>query len=357
MKLLLLANCNNINTNNIEDCKHRNEIFTFLLKSYLMKIADNHNLEIKVMKCFPYIEYKNIKTNLFPKVDHIIFIDEKGLYDKNLSFIKYLHKFAKYTVSTICKNSKYLAGEDMMFNYIKCDIWDNKVIYANPPCDKFLYDSRKEENIIYVLFNEPESPFDSLHPKIAEKLQILSELKSIIEENPTIQFKLASINTKMIKFIDVNNNIMETKQFTSYVDYIYELSRATIYFMNDICQDIYRLYELSMCNTLIVTNNKYISDTLKNELEIITFDKIIDWKTIFDKMNTHTIRSKLVVNNTWENFINIMMNNFAKHLSLYQNDIMDSQNVLNRIQYIGSNDKNKTETPSHIFIQPTFRSL
>ncbi|ARF11435.1 hypothetical protein Klosneuvirus_1_292 [Klosneuvirus KNV1] len=357
MKLLLLANCNNINTDNIEDCKNRNEIFTFLLKSYLIKMAINNNFEIEVMKCFPYLEYKKTKTILFPKVDHIIFIDEKGFYDKNLNFINYLHKFAKYTVSTICKNSKYLAGEDLMFNYIKCDIPDNKVVNVKPPCDKFLYDSRKEEDIIYILFNEPESPFDIIQPKITEKKQILSELKAIMEENPTTQFKFASINTKLIKFIDNDNNILEIKQFVSYTDYIYELSKANIYFMNDKCQDIYKLYELSMCDTLIVTNNKYISDTLKNELEIISFDKFIDWKIIFDKINNFSIRTKLIADYTWENLINIMLDNFRKHMSLYKNDIMDSQNILNKIHHASSNDKAKAEITTHIFLQPAYRNL
>lgn len=355
MKLLLLANCNNINTEHIEDCKNRNEIFTFLLKSYLLKKSNNCDLDIKVMKCFPYMEYKKIKTKLFPKVDHIIFIDEKGLYDKNLDFITYLHKFAKYTVSTICNNSKYLAGEDLMFNYIKCNISDKKVISVKPPCDKSLYDSRKEE-IIYILFNEPESPFDLLQPKITEKKQILSEIKGIIEENPTVQFKFASINTQLIKFIDTDNNILKIKQFVSYIDYIHELSKANIYIMTDKCQDIYRLYELSMCDTLIVTNDKYISDTLKNELEIITFDTNIDWNTIFEKINNFSIRSKLITDYTWDNLIEIMLNNFTKCMSLYQNDINDSQNVFNKNYKISSYNKTNSETLSHIFIQPMFHN-
>lgn len=352
MKILLLSNCNNINTNNIEDCKNRNEIFTFLVKSYLMKIADINDLEISVMKCFPTVNYKNLKANLFPKVDHIIYIDEKGLYDTNIYFTNYLHKFAKYTVSTICKNSKYFAGEDIMFSYIKSDILNNKIVYVKPPCDKYLYDTRKEDNTIYILFNELESPFDFIDSNLEERLYILSELKTIIENNPETQFKFASINTKLIKFIDINNNVLEVKQFTSYIDYIYELSKANIYFMTEKCQDLYRLYELSMCNTIIVTNDKYISNAIKNELDIITFKTDIDWNIIFDKINTHSIRNNMITDYSWENVINSILDNYTKYTSLYTNNI--SQNDLNKTHNKSLHNKFKDVAKTHVFIQPTF---
>lgn len=360
MKLLLLANCNNINTSNIEDCKNRNEIFVFLLKSYLIKIADKNNLEVDVIKCFPNMKYKKMKINLFPKVDHIIFVDEKGLYDADYHFIHYLRKFAKYTVSTICKNSKYLAGEDIMFNYIKCNINNDKIINVNPPCDTNLYNSRKEEGLIYILFNEPETVFDKLHPMIAERIKILSELKTIMEDNPTTLFKIASINTHMIKIIDANNNILDTIQFKSYIDYIYELSSANMYFMADKCHDIYKLYELSMCNTLIISNIKYINTSIKNELDIITFGQSVDWEIIFEriseKVNKCSTRIKLN-NYTWENMIDIMIDSFTKHMLLYKNDIIDNNNQLNKIQHINSNNIAKIDTSQHIFIQPMYRKL
>ena len=52
-----------------------------------------------------------------------------------------------------------------------------------------------------------------------------------------------------------------------------------------------------------------------------------------------------------------MLDNFRKHMSLYKNDIMDSQNILNKIHHASSNDKAKAEITTHIFLQPAYRNL
>ena len=81
MKILLLLNTNNINTNNISDCKNKIELFALMIKKYINNVK---NVELYIDNCFPCVEMKSTfkkKTiNNFKKVDHIIFLDDSGLY-------------------------------------------------------------------------------------------------------------------------------------------------------------------------------------------------------------------------------------------------------------------------------------
>jgi hypothetical protein len=84
-------------------------------------------------------------------VDHIIFLDDSGLYRKHTTFINHLKKNSS-TISTICEHSKFYNGENIMFTYNNLII-NNDIHYIPPPLDNAIYVPSKIKNTIYILLN------------------------------------------------------------------------------------------------------------------------------------------------------------------------------------------------------------
>ena len=57
-----------------------------------------------------------------------------------------------------------------------------------------------------------------------------------------------------------------------------------------------------MCNTLIISKPEFISQRIINELDIYIYENKINMKKIFEILECHNVRIKLIENNyLWEN--------------------------------------------------------
>jgi hypothetical protein len=312
MKVLLLLNSNKLTINSVEDCKTRMELFMFMIKLHLQQYD---NIELSIEKCFPCTEmkttFKKKTINNFKKVDHIIFLDESGLYRKNPTFISHLKKKA-HTISTFCKHVKFYNGEDYMFTYNNL-VLNKHTYFIPPPLDKTIYTPVKDKRLVYILL-------DSKPGQLI--LEQIYNLISLNYENNNIIFKIGIINQKKVDFIDilyngddVIYNLHNSITFNIYIDYVYELAKANIFISSKSITDIYFLYELAMCNTLHVSKIGLVQNNIVNELDSCVFDGSIEinWKEIFNKLGTYNIRQTLIDNNyTWKNALNIMFHKLSQ---------------------------------------------
>ena len=306
MKILLLLNSNKININSLEDCTTRIELYVFMIKLYLKHFED---IELFIEKCFPCIEmkttFKKKTINNLKKVDHIILLDETGLYKKHQTFISHL-KNNEATISTFCKHGKFYNGEDNIFTYDSL-IFNKHTNFINPPLDETIYIPMKEKGVIYILLDKPNQLI----------IEQIYNLISLNYEKNNIRFKIGIINKKKVDFInifhdgnDITYNLHHSIVFNIYIDYIYELAKANIFISFRPINDIYFLYELGMCNTLHVSKIGLVRNDIINELDSCIFDDgdEINWQEIFNKINSYNIRQKLIDNNyNWKNTLKIIL--------------------------------------------------
>ena len=321
MEVLLLINCGIMNLNMIENCRTRSEYFAYMLKKEMSKIE---GVNPTITKGYPMIKirktFKNIFVNNVQNADHIVFIDEYGFYDKDNTFLKQLKLVSHYSVMSLCKHYKYYGGEDVMFSYIRY-LEKDQLIHIKPPLDPEINKPIIKNNLIYILISKPESEFKNYN--IDSTIYVLNKINELKQSNIDINFEIALINTSSIDFIETDGNIVNSLSFNTYYEYITELNKATIYFQLIVVDDIYRLYELSMSDTLIITKGINISMMIVDELDIFKFDNEDDfsWNDVFSRINTKNTRKKLIDGNyTWENLAKVMINKMKEFKTEYDNN-------------------------------------
>lgn len=342
MKLLILVNSHPNNINDITLCKSRSHFLALQLKNNLIGRKDIE--EVFIEKCYPFSEipeynlikskYNGLSINVFPMVDHIIFIDDYGFYDKIPKFMQYLRQYTKYSISTLLKSNRFYRGEDIIFEYIPQNNYlQENVLSCNPPLDEKFYYPDKHNKLIYILSQIPESFYDEdiLYNKYNKKIK-----KYHFHNNDTIKFGL--INTKKLNIVDDQNNIIESYEFETYFDYIKELRKCDVYLVTGPCDDYYRLYELSFCNSIILTKNNYIPNNIIKKLGIYVYDNEFEPKEILNNLDKHNIREKLLSDtNNWNLFSDKIINtlfNYQENKKNEPNDIHELENEYNMVPYV-----------------------
>lgn len=318
MEVIILINCGMMNLTMLEQCRTRSEYFAFMLKKEMSLIE---GVNPTIIKSYPMIKirktFRNIFVNNIKNADHIVFIDEYGFYNKDKTFLQHLKLISHYSVTSLCKHFKYYGGEDLMFTYTKYANKD-KLYQIKTPLDPEINRPMKVNNVIYILISKPASEIRNYN--IDETIKILSKINDLATNNPSVEFKIALICSHSIDYIETDGNITNSVEFNSYYDYITEINKATMYFQLIQIDDIYRLYELSMSDTLIITTGIFIDMMIIKELNIFKYNKDFSWNDIFSKINSNNIRQKLIDENyTWKNLANLMIEKMREFKIEYDN--------------------------------------
>ncbi|AYV77049.1 MAG: hypothetical protein Barrevirus9_18 [Barrevirus sp.] len=287
MRILLLINSPNCHLNKLADCKTKDEFVAYLFK---VTVLENFkDINISIHKCFPEIDmkvsFKNPNINYIPDhIDHIIFIGDTGLCEATDSFISYL-KSKCLSLSTFCRHIKFYSGEDNLFTYNWLPDFNDKCHYVPIPLDPHIYQERKDNKHIILLDQ--------------------SVTKDYSLANYPSKAKIGIIKSNKIKYDN------KTIKFDSYIDYIWELSKASICVINGPIPDIYFLYELAFCNVRSVIRDKSVHKSIIKELDILTFDKHLDIN--LDKLSDYDARSNILKSNyTWFNTVSIILNKISE---------------------------------------------
>lgn len=347
MKLLILSNCNNSNPINLEDCMTRNELFILLLK---FNLNNFDNVELFTGKCNPRLCIKHNRYsngNKFPFVDHTLFIDDYGFRKRHDTFINEIKKTTKCSISTLVCGEKFSTIEDITFVFGD-KTSDNKLTFIKPPLDEYIYAPRKDKNIIYILL---EKPFPLMNRQDNDMHFVLPKIQKLILKNNgnDLIFKIGIISKNSVDFIDMSGDVVETKSFDMYIDFIYEISKANIFILTNKCIDTYFLYELAMCNTLIISKVNLIDKCTCDNFKIYTYHDKLKWDDIFGLLLAYDARQFLLNNDhTWNNMIKSMIDKFeasmttSKELTLHdstEKTITNFNKLNNKICTLNIKDK------------------
>jgi hypothetical protein len=124
------------------------------------------------------------------------------------------------------------------------------------------------------------------------------------------------------------------------------------------------LYELGLCNTVIVSPKNYVSKKSIELLEIIIFENTLPWDKIIDKLNDINIRNKVIDNeNTWENGVKLIydqLDNFdtskKKINKITRSSKLAERNKELELQIKNRNLQPKLSDKKPVFIQSQLKS-
>jgi hypothetical protein len=294
MNILLLIKSDNTNLLQIDECKTRMEFFAYTIK---MLIPDYINVSIKNIS-------QNLST-ILPIPDHTIYINETGFYFENPTIKKSL----KNTISSFAISNKFYTCEDVMFGITK-NTTNYKYLYISPPLNEDIYIQRFTD--YFTIF------FDNINQTTYNICDILKKMG--VNDN----IMICTIDSTVINYYDLDLNLVDTIYFNSYLEYINELTKGNIYFVTSQCSDVYKLYELAMCNIITVSNKIHINPNIINDLSIFTYTDInnIKWELLFESVDTYNVRDKLIMDNySWSNAITIIMNGLDNNINISESDI------------------------------------
>jgi hypothetical protein len=308
----------------IEDCKTRMDLFAYTLK---LLLPDYMNVTIK--NCNQNINDTNY--------DYIIYINETGFYYEPKKFIQSIKTNKNSKVLSFAISNKFYTFEDIMFGIVQ-NVTNTNYIYMYPPVNEDLYISRVTD--YFCVFFDCTDIY-------AEQVLTVSE---ILKQIPDITVMICTINTQIINYYDLNLNLIQTMGFDTYLDYITELSKANMYFVTNICSDIYKLYELSMCNIMVVSHQLFIPTSIVKELDIYTYTNIntINWPQLFNKVQEFNIRDKLIMNNySWTNAISIITTELNMNISRVLANPVKGNEMNTQIQTTNNNSTKTLNINNH----------
>lgn len=305
----------------MDTCKTRIEFFACMIQMILPNVT---------------IKNSSQRINNTQNIDHIIFINETGFYYENKNLINNFKQISKTGVSTFAISNKYFTNENIMFGITK-NISNPKYIYTLPPLNNDIYINR-QNSCITIHFDICKELYNDTMVKFCESIKNL---------NLDFDIMFCSLNTKMVNYYDINLNLIETIVFETYIDYVNEISKANMFIITNICNDIYKLYEYCMCNVLILSNDTFIPKNIIDELNVFVYGNIneINWGNVFDIMHNLNIRNTMIMEGyTWDSFVNIIIDNIKKlDINNIETNIKIPNKILNINNYNKNNIINKNE--------------
>jgi len=297
MSVLILINTEKLKIKNIDDCITRDEVFAFLLYKYLK----GKGMKVTIRKCYPNVAMRrdvirNLSVNNFNFVNHIVFVNETGFAKVDSYFLVHLRKFAK-NVYSLCSNSKFYRGEDLLFTFFVTLSGDN-IVGMKPGCDPYLYDVGKLSDALYFLFVKPDDGNNDIYLNYFNGM--LEKLNAWAKRN--VEYGLVLLigeldRGKGIRYIDTEGNTIGEQIFDSYGDYIAELVKCNVCFVYYRCIDFYFFYELGMCDVTIVSRTEFVGPDLIERLGIVVVDGL---RPVFDMMLSNSVRDTLIIEGyTW----------------------------------------------------------
>lgn len=342
MKILLLI------TGSLDPslCEDRFNLYPFIISKYLEDL-DN---EVIIQRSIPKIpsNKKNIDFNIDGEYDHIILIDKDGFSNRNINYLKYLKKISKYSVTTICQNNTNYIGEDALFYFATDSTSKKETIKLPISCEEKLFIPRQHRDSLYFLLDKRHC--NDIYNDQYE--YIFSEVIKIMENNISkdINFIIKRlIKDNEIEEYNIEKHTFMKKSFENYMEYIEELKSIDVYFATNNAIDEILLYELAMCNIIIIINDNYtISKKSKDLLGILTYNIIdIPWDKINDRFKTNFIRNGLIDNNhTWRSTTDIINTKMKEFESAY-----DKVEIIERKEKISKKEIKKNNLEGYVLLQ------
>ncbi len=384
MKILLIANLaiNDIITT--KNCKTRSQFNAYLVYKYLTE-SNIPDLEVIYRPTCPQGKCSsqrrsnnnnNNNNNSVPVVDHIIFVEDRGLFKRSRQYLEKLKKSCRGTICAVTQYNKHYSGEDLLFYFSPSFIVKPNSVMINPLIDASYLVPKKSQTVIKILVDDQPNIVNFLADKLANfksnKDIFIVKKNGYLLETYSIKDRQDNKEQESVKACDPSHNnclnhkdhrpitkdtkYVKYKRISNYTELLYEFSEVHIYFMATHEQDEYKLSELAVANVLMVANTKIINKKLQEKFDVTTFDikEEIPWSVIFGKLENFNLRDRLLLlkDMTYKTEVNKIYNLLQDREITREIDSSDLKNNQNSI------DKLKTYKgpPLFTFIRNALRS-
>lgn len=266
-------------------CETRSQLFAYNIYKYLIQ----KDVEVEIEQCFPTIKSSHMRNKLlrktFPKVDHVLLVEEKGFYFRPDRYVDKLRTTTNGLIAELSIIPKYISRDVVKFCL--------GPKYNSLKCSKYLGITLDE----FALF--PVDNIDTINllvDKNVDNESIYAQLKNFADNNK----KDIVVNIYRWTYEDYekyNNQTtdIEVVDVESILDHYNVYSKIDMYFLNHKVDDEYKLYELGMANVMIVSPKEYIRQHLVDILDPVVYTSSkIPWKDVFLKYNGFNIRDTLL---------------------------------------------------------------
>ena len=268
MKIVILVDyCDSSPPVSLENCKNRFQLYAYMLYKH---IKDS----------YAEITFNHIGSPCVNNADHTIIIGDNS------------HRPDFGKVMTLGISNVSHQGEDMMFYMDNCCNDRTNTIYIgwlNDPTE--LYPDK--DDTLHVLIQNPYKEC-KLYDKIVNTMTKVKNKHKITVGILSNNY-YRNLNTNSITVLD-NYKVR------------YEIIRKShVYILTSNMFDRELLYNFAMCNTLIVTNDTFISPKILNDVDCLFYDDDISWKDIVSRVKHINSRERIIKLKTAEHAITKMV--------------------------------------------------
>lgn len=311
----------------LNKCITRFHFFAYIIFNYLKKIK---GVDLTLKQLHPFYNHINLTDLEFDSADHALLIEDNGFY-KSYDLYKVLKKKIIGAKASINLYNKYVSNEDIYFYIFPVQTNFPNGFNLICPVDHILYNPNKSSDILSIIIGDDNKNSSSQKQNVLQQINNISDntFERIIIKNMT-DFKF--------KIKDSKFDFINLEYINCYYDLINEFTKSHIYIVTSPLQDEYLLYELSMCNVLIVSYKDFIPLNLIEFLDIFVYTTdLLPIDQIIKKIFTHNIRLKLIKSNlTWKDNVKKIYQQLSKFKHIQENINQD----LNLDEQIKKNNEN-----------------
>lgn len=307
MKILLLTTFPLDQELKLENLKGQYHIFTYHLYNFLIK---QKNTEVILHPCPPRGNSSRIAQACdisFPEADHVVVIENRGLYYRPEIFYERLRESVNGAICTICCNNGAVGKEDVLF-YMIPDGKRNKkhCKLINWACNHELCVPKQENDKLRILVDHNYyGPHKSMIS--TDKTEEITEdvAKFAKEQKEKQNVVVRRFIKGGIETVDVDN-ISELEKYAqgdglNYRDACEEYSKSDVFIVTHRESMGLSVLESAMAGALIVTPKGYIKDKLLRDVNHVSYEgDQIPWDEVLKKIDHQKSRESVLKYN-WDN--------------------------------------------------------
>jgi hypothetical protein len=321
----------------LENINKLYQIYAYSIIKYFNKYKD---VEL-ILNNLPNSRQKKFEDIDYPNVDHVLVLDNRGIYSRISSFYDILREKVQGAICTMCDNHKILGKENILFYMTP---WGKRnkrrTKYLGWCADHEICRPDKYKNKLQIMVDhsyygkwEKMNSFDKSLEIIKDVCNFAKEFKKnpnkykisgkdTFDENEPIIIKRFISNS--IETVDINNPYFEkyNRQGVSYSQACNEYNKSDIFIVTHLESLGVSVIENNMAGTLPVIPKGYIKDCLLSSITSVIYESdTIPWEEVIANVDCNKIRNK-ALKHTWEKKVEIIHDtliNYDPENTLYKN--------------------------------------
>jgi len=290
-----------------EDIFGTGQLYSYYLRKEMVK----RGIETVPCRC-PSVNagVKEYEALTIPKGDHLISVEQRGIYlrKQHPILLKKMKESISGKITTICDNNEVIGAEDALFYAVPASP-KPKSIYVGWAVDHSVCFPQKDPNVLRILIDHSyygaNSNTDLSIPIFKDVMNFANEYK----ERPVIVRRFISGG---VETCDANSKPeIYNRSGLTFKDACAEYRQADIFIVTHQESMGLSVLESAAAGALVITPHGFIKQSLLHDLNHLTFQRGIPWKTALNMIN-HEESYKKTLKYNWSDVVDKMIKEFNR---------------------------------------------